>query len=125
MQSTSVAEKSSAEKLAPRNRTMSNPQPEIEIGLLTGCQDRPYAFGLTMALISKGVHVDVIGGDGEDSPEFHTTHNLKFLNFRGSQDQKLSFSKKLSHLLRYYARLMGYVLHRQPKILHILWNNKF
>jgi D-inositol-3-phosphate glycosyltransferase len=125
MRTSSVAEESPVKVADRQDQRMSNSSDAVEIALLTGCQDRPYAFGLTMALVSRGVHVDVIGGDGEDSPEFHTTRNLRFLNFRGSQDQKLSFSKKLSHLLRYYARLMGYGLHRQPKILHILWNNKF
>jgi glycosyltransferase involved in cell wall biosynthesis len=99
--------------------------PEIEIGLLTGCQDRPYAFGLAMALISKGVGVDVIGGDEVDSRELHVTPNLRFLNLRGSQRQDAKFAKKLSGLVIYYARLIRYGARAKPKILHILWNNKF
>jgi D-inositol-3-phosphate glycosyltransferase len=124
-QITSIAEASPVKKPEPKKTTMPNSSLPIDIALLTGCQDRPYAFGLAMALISKSLRVDVIGGDGEDSPEFHTTPNLTFLNFRGSQNQKLSSAKKLSNLLRYYAHLMRYVARSNPKILHILWNNKF
>jgi D-inositol-3-phosphate glycosyltransferase len=125
MQSTSVAEKSSAEKFVPRNRAMSNPPAEIEIGLLTGCQDRPYASGLAMALISKGVDLDIIGSDEIDSPELHTTPHLRFLNFRGNQRNHENFARKLAKLLDYYAKLMRYAARTKPKIFHILWNNKF
>ena len=60
--------------------TLHVPKPtaRIEVALLTGCQDRPYAFGLAMALVAKGVHVDEIGSDNEDSPELHLTPNLRF-----------------------------------------------
>ena len=33
----------------------------VEVGVLTGGFDRPYVFGLTMALAAKGVPLDVIG----------------------------------------------------------------
>jgi glycosyltransferase involved in cell wall biosynthesis len=98
---------------------------DIEIALLTGCQDRPYAYGLAMALVSKGVSVDVIGGDEMDSPDLHTTPNLNFLNFGGVHSQNASLMKKVSRLLVYYARLMRYSTSGKPKIFHILWNNRF
>jgi D-inositol-3-phosphate glycosyltransferase len=97
---------------------------EMEMGLLTGCQDRPYAFGLAMALVSKGVGVDVIGSDDIDSPEFHVTPSLRFLNFRGDQRENVNFVGKLWKLADYYARLMRYAARSKPRILHILWNNK-
>jgi len=97
----------------------------IGIALLTGCQDRPYAFGLAMALNSQGASVDVIGSDEIDSPEMHTTPNLCFLNFRGSQGKNSNFIDKLSKLLSYYVKLICYTANSSPKILHILWNNKF
>ena len=83
-----------AEKLRLRSRR-SRSLWAIEIGLLTGCQDRPYAFGLAMALISKGVDLDIIGGDEIDSPELHTTPNLRFLNFRGSQRNRAKFREEV------------------------------
>jgi D-inositol-3-phosphate glycosyltransferase len=103
----------------------SQPRPEIKIGLLTGCQDRPYAFGLAMALISKNVRLDVIGSDEVDSPEMHSTPGLRFLNLRGNQRQDLHFAKKISRLSIYYLRLISYASRPGTKILHILWNNKF
>jgi len=97
----------------------------LEVAVLTGCQDRPYAFGLSMALASKGIRVDVLGSDQVDSPEMHTTPNLHFLNLRKNQRQNISLAKKAWNLLSYYARLVRYASRAKPKIFHILWNNKF
>jgi D-inositol-3-phosphate glycosyltransferase len=80
---------------------------------------------LAMDLVSKGVRVDVIGGDENDSPELHVTPNLRFLNLRGSQTQRAKLTKKLSSVAAYYARLIRYAARTKPRILHILWNNKF
>jgi len=99
--------------------------PEIEVGLLTGCQDRPYAFELAMTLVSKGVRLEVIGSDEIDSPELHTTPNLRFLNLRGNQRENVNLVAKLTRLFTYYARLIQYAASTKAEILHILWNNKF
>jgi glycosyltransferase involved in cell wall biosynthesis len=77
-----------------------------------------------MALVSKGVGVDVIGSDDIDSPELHVTPNLRFLNIRGNQHKSTNFAEKLWKLAVYYARLMRYAARSRPRILHILWNNK-
>src|SRR6267142_1378601 len=98
---------------------------EIEVGLLTGCQDRPYAFGLAMVLVSKGVRLDVIGSDEVDSSELHSTPKLRFLNLRGNHRQQASFQEKLYNIVIYYARLLWYAARTEAKIFHILWNNKF
>lgn len=114
-----------SEARRPRATAPMSPT-EIEIGLLTGCQDRPYAFGLAMALAPKGVSVDVIGGDEVNSPEFHATPRLKFLNLGGRQQQKnASVAQKLLRVAKYYARLIRYAAAAKPRILHILWHNKF
>src|SRR5580700_6580759 len=124
MQTGSVAEFPANAVEIQKQATPNSPL-GIETGLLTGCQDRPYAFGLATALISKGVCLDIIGSDEIDSPDLHTTPNLRFLNFRGSQKNNANFAEKLSKLLVYYAKLMRYAARSKPKILHILWNNKF
>lgn len=101
-------------------------EPEhFEVALLTGGSDRHYTFGLATALISKGVQLDVVGGDGVDGPEMHTTPNLKFLNLRGSQQPGVSLPRKILRLSTYYGRLIAYAWNARPKIFHILWNNKF
>jgi D-inositol-3-phosphate glycosyltransferase len=125
MQTSSLVEKSSYKRREDHKQGMPMSPLGIEIGLLTGCQDRPYAFELAMALISRGVSVDVIGGDEVDSPPFHTTPNLRFLNYRGSQRQDAKLSKKLASLAAYYVKLIRYAARSKPRILHILWNNKF
>ena len=96
----------------------------LEVALLTGCQDRPYAFGLAMALVAKGISLDFIGSDEVDSPELHTTRKLRFLNLRGSRRQDSGFAQKARGALIYYARLVRYAANARPKIFHILWNNR-
>ena len=76
METTSIIEESSLKEAGVQKPAISRAQLGIEIGLLTGCQDRPYAFGLAMALVSKGVAVDIIGGDEIDSPELYNTREL-------------------------------------------------
>jgi glycosyltransferase involved in cell wall biosynthesis len=101
------------------------PPVELEVGLLTGGIDKPYAFGLAMALISKGVCLDFIGSDEVDSPEFHTSPKVRFLNLRGDQRRDASLATRICRILIYYARLIRYTSVARPKIFHILWNNKF
>src|SRR5580698_5891213 len=96
---------------------------KMEVALLTGCQDRPYAFGLSMALASKGISLDVIGSDEVDSPELHATSNLRFLNMRRSQRSNISIVKKAWISLLYYTRLIRYTSKSKAEIFHILWNN--
>lgn len=97
---------------------------EIEVGLLTGGFDRPYAFGMAMALASQDVCLDVIGSDEVDSPELHTTPKVNFLNLLRNQQANASFAKKALRVLIYYVRLIRYATIAKPKIFHILWNNK-
>lgn len=125
MQTSSLAARSLDNEVEVQKHAIPNSVLGIEIGLLTGCKDRHYAFGLAMALISKGVDLDIIGSDEIDSPELHTTPNLRFLNLRGTQRNNANFAEKLSELLVYYAKLIRYAARSKPKILHILWNNKF
>jgi len=125
MQTSSVVEESFAKEVEVQQQTLPNSPSDVEIGLLTGCKDRPYVFGLAMALASKDVHADIIGSDEIDSPELHNTATLRFLNFLGSHKPDATFAEKLSTVLVYYANLIRYVARSSPKILHILWNNKF
>jgi glycosyltransferase involved in cell wall biosynthesis len=124
METSSVVERSRANKVEIQQQAISDSRLSVDIGLLTGCQDRPYAFGLAMALISKGVLIDIIGGDEIDSPELHATPRLRFLNFRGGQKNQGNIAVKLWKLLDYYAKLIRYAARSKPKFLHILWNNK-
>jgi glycosyltransferase involved in cell wall biosynthesis len=99
--------------------------PEIAVAVLTGGGDRPYALGLTTALISKGAAVDLIGSDDLDLPEFRNMIGVNYLNLRGNQRPNASFLSKVARVSRYYAKLIGYAATAKPKIFHILWNNKF
>jgi glycosyltransferase involved in cell wall biosynthesis len=124
MQTMSVVEESCAKKAGVRKQAIPSSALDLEIGLLTGCKDRPYVFGLATALASQDVHADIIASDEIDSPELHNTW-LRFLNFRGSHNPNATFAGKLSKEIAYYFALVRYVARSSPKILHILWNNKF
>src|SRR5207249_5440514 len=57
--------------------------------------------------------------------ELHRTPLLTFLNLRGDQATAAPLCRKVARILAYYARLITYVLRAEPRIFHILWNNKF
>jgi glycosyltransferase involved in cell wall biosynthesis len=92
--------------------------------LLTGGFDRPYAYGLAMELVRKGVRLEVIGSDQVDSPEMHTTPGLRFLNLWPPQPKKRTTLGTLSRVLQHYGRLIRYAAVAKPKTFHILWNSK-
>jgi len=98
---------------------------EIAVALLKGGGDRPYAFGMATALMSKGAALDLIGGDNLDGPEFHGKPSVNVLNLRGGQRPDVSFPTKLLRVSVYYAKLIRYAATARPKIFHVLWNNKF
>lgn len=102
----------------------SDEEQKIEVALLTGGADRPYAFGLATALMSKGITLDIVGSDDLDSPAFHGNSGVNFLNLRGDQGPDAGLIKKVGRVLRYYARLIRYAATAEPRIFHILWNNK-
>ena len=108
-----------------RNAQARDRDSKIEVALLTGGGDRPYAYGLTMELISRGVGIDLIGSDDLDFPDFHGKAGLNFLNLRGSQKPEASLVSKITRISLFYAKLLRYVIVAKPKIFHILWNNKF
>lgn len=94
------------------------------VSILTGGVDRPYAFGLAMALASKNVQVDVIGNEFIDSLEMHTTPNLRFFNLWPTRLAKPALFGKVSRTLLHYVSLMRYAAGACPRVIHILWNSK-
>src|SRR5687767_6767798 len=100
-------------------------QANVRVALLTGGRDRHYALGLASALLSRGIHLDLIGSDDLESPELRASQRLKFLNLRGSNRTDDGLGKRCLRILIYYARLLYYASVAEPKLFHILWNNKF
>jgi D-inositol-3-phosphate glycosyltransferase len=97
----------------------------ITVALLTGGSDRPYVWGLTTELLSKGAVLDLIGSDELDLPEFRNKPGLNFLNLRGDQRSDAGLTRKIFRISAYYAKLIRYTAAARPRIFHILWNNKF
>ena len=96
----------------------------VNIALLTGGDDRPYALGMASALAAQGLNVDFIGSDKLNAIELHSSPRISFLNLRGDQSENAPLSRKVVRLLLYYMRLFRYVPRAKPKLFHILWNNK-
>jgi glycosyltransferase involved in cell wall biosynthesis len=96
-----------------------------QISVLTAGRDRPYALGLAAALAAAGANFDFVGSDEVDSPELHLSPRIHFLNLRGDQSVDAGAFRKMIRVLNYYGRLICYAFIAQPKVFHILWNNKF
>jgi D-inositol-3-phosphate glycosyltransferase len=109
----------------PQVRHVKRSSDHIEVAVLTGGFDKPYVFGLTTELASRGMHLEVIGSDEVDFPEMHTTTGLTFLNFLSGGPKDRNVVGKMWRILIYYAQLLRYAATAKPRIFHILWNNKF
>jgi D-inositol-3-phosphate glycosyltransferase len=97
----------------------------LSVTLLTGGSDKPYVHGLTQALSSIGMTLDVIGSDELDEPVLRETPGVNFLNLRGDLRPNADLATKTSRILAYYWKLIRYAATSKPKVFHILWNNKF
>jgi D-inositol-3-phosphate glycosyltransferase len=113
------------EKLAKDSPQSSGATKGVSVSVLTGGGDRPYVHGLTTALISKGVSLDIIGSNEVDFPDFHGKPGVRFLNLRGDQRTEAALASKATRVIRYYVKLIRYAATAKPRIFHILWNNKF
>jgi D-inositol-3-phosphate glycosyltransferase len=97
---------------------------QLGVALLTGGIDRPYAYGLALALNRKGVCLDVIGNSSVDSPEFHTTPNLRFIDLWPHPRRKANRFSKCLGLAQHYLLLLRYAVLTHQHLFHILWNSK-
>lgn len=97
----------------------------VDVALLTGGGDRPYALGLTQSLTARGLTIDFIGSDFLDCEELRRDSRVKFLNLRGDMSPSAPTVTKAARVLRYYVRLLRYTWGSRAPIFHILWNNKF
>jgi len=101
------------------------PEQRVEVALMTGGMDRPYAFGLSLALAAKGVILDVLGAKELDSAELRSIPDLNFLSTYGDQRKRVGLGKKAVRYMLSYWRIIRYAATAKPKLLHILWNYKF
>ncbi len=99
--------------------------PELEIALLTGGFDKPYALGLSTALSSTGIKLDLIGSNELDNDQVRMARNITFLNLHGDQRYTVATGKKIARHLLLYGRLFRYAATAKPRLFHILWQNKF
>lgn len=94
------------------------------VSLLTGGGDKPYALGLASTLIDQDIAFDFIGSDEVDVRQLGPNSRARFLNLRGDQRPDAGIARKVVRVLIYYIRLLRYAAIAEPKVFHILWNNK-
>jgi D-inositol-3-phosphate glycosyltransferase len=111
--------------MSVRSETSTISKKRLSVAIMTACRDRHYAVGLALALASSGALVEVVGGDEIDGPELHGTGDLLFFNFHEMPQSSAGVREKLVSWLKYYAKLIRYMSRPHPKLVHILWNNKF
>jgi glycosyltransferase involved in cell wall biosynthesis len=96
-----------------------------QIALLTGGGDKPYALGIAAALTSAGMSVDFIGSDDLSVADVTNHPRVNFHNLRGDQQANANPFAKARRVLKYYIKLVSYAATAQPRLFHLLWNNKF
>jgi glycosyltransferase involved in cell wall biosynthesis len=96
----------------------------LNVAVLTGGWDKPYALGIGCALDDQDIALDFVGSDEMDGPELKNRPRLRFLNLKGDQNPKASRGRKVWRNIKYYWRLVVYAACAKPKIFHLLWNNK-
>lgn len=96
----------------------------LHVSLLTGGDDRPYALGLASALAGQGIDIHFVASDKLDAPQMHESPHINFINLRGDQSEDAPVRKKVVRLLRFYFRLLRYAARAEPRLFHILWNNR-
>src|SRR6266403_2649924 len=80
---------------------------------------------MAAALTSEGISIDFIGSDDLSVPDVLNNPRVTFLNLRGNQRPDASPFSKARRVLKYYIQLVSYAATAQPKLFHLLWNNKF
>src|SRR6516162_2824531 len=109
----------------PHGESPSDTIPQIAVALLTGGSDKSYVYGLTVALSSQGIKVDLIGSDELDGPEIRSKPGVIFFKLGGDQRPDASLDKNVARITIYYLKLIHYAASARPKVFHILWNNRF
>jgi D-inositol-3-phosphate glycosyltransferase len=94
-----------------------------DVAIFTGGWDKPYALGLTAALVAEGVIVDFLGTEEIDAPQLHNHAQIRFLSLQKATGR--GFSDKVLRTFHYCWRTLTYAVTAKPKLFHVLWYTKF
>jgi glycosyltransferase involved in cell wall biosynthesis len=94
-----------------------------DVAIFTGGWDKPYALGLTEALVGEGLIVDFLGTEEIDSPELHNHPRIRFLSLQKAPGR--GFADKALRTFHYYWQTIVFALTAQSKVFHVLWYTKF
>jgi D-inositol-3-phosphate glycosyltransferase len=117
---------SSAERPGPRSGLASDAARTRRVALLTGGKDAHYARGLARELAARGVRVALAGSREEmPGPDEAVAAAVDFHDLVGSLDPQAALPAKVARILRYYVRLLMFVVRTDARLVHILWFRKF
>jgi len=98
----------------------------MKVSFFTGSEvGGHYEMGLLSGLISKPLHIDVIGSNAIMRSNVLKAENITFLNYFGDRSPNVSKMEKASRIIRYYFRVIWYTLTTDSKLFHIQSINKF
>ena len=84
-----------------------------------------YLYGLVYGLSKiKDLELYVIGAD-RSLNLLNRYPNVKFLNFRGSLNPNVTFTKKMIRNVKYYLKTTIFILSSDAKLVHIQWFNNY
>ena len=112
--------------MAPELRTGPPPLNEsIEVSILTGGCDTPYAIPLIEALSKLPLQLEVVGSDQILEARDFTQPHVAFLNLHGNMGPNKPLLKKIARVVASYVRLFRYAARTDSQVFHILWHNTF
>ncbi len=98
----------------------------MKVSFFTGAEvNGHYELGLLSGLVSKPLHIDVIGSNIIRHSPILQNANITFLNYFGDRNPKVPIQKKISRILKYYLRVMRYTIQTDSRLFHIQSINRF
>ena len=124
MEIDSISDSKQTMKIAQPNYMQGETSP-IKIALFTGGIDKHYACGLSEALATSGVAVDLICNDEMSTRETRAIPVLNLFSIYATPQDYQGNVRKLFAVFWSYVRILRYSATSSAPIFHILWNYKF
>src|SRR3990170_5163439 len=98
----------------------------MKVSFFTGSEvGGHYELGLLSGLVSKPLHIDVIGSNAIMHSHILQNANITLLNYFGDKSPNVSIKKKASRIIKYYFRIIRYTLETDSRLFHVQSINKF
>jgi glycosyltransferase involved in cell wall biosynthesis len=91
----------------------------VKITIIANGFQEDYIINLVNSLALKGIEVDLIGSSFYNRNKINPPIN--FLCFRGDNNDKASLLRKVLRIIKYYFRLIIYLMKTKSEIIHVQW----